>query len=113
MNRNKNFPCLVCGAIVGTSGVSNNYDSHCWGMTTTGPGALLCRTTGNYGSTIFDPEGSEFIDFVVCDDCMIEHKDRIRMVTGNTRRAKQYGKVVKEPFKEVLEYREEQKKQQP
>jgi hypothetical protein len=32
---------------------------------------VICRATGNYGSTEYDPfEGHEFLEFVLCDECL-------------------------------------------
>jgi hypothetical protein len=43
--------------------------------------AVYFRTSGNYGSTFFDPIGGHvYLDIVVCDKCLRKHKDRIRFV---------------------------------
>jgi hypothetical protein len=33
-------------------------------------GGVICRTYGNYGSAEFDPQGSEFYEFYLCDNCL-------------------------------------------
>src|SRR4029077_20185561 len=38
--------------------------------------AVLCDSTGNYGSTVFDPLfGIEKLQFIVCDKCLVERAD--------------------------------------
>jgi hypothetical protein len=45
-------------------------------------GALICKTYGNYGSTIYDenliPGGpNEWLKFIICDDCMTANSDDV------------------------------------
>jgi len=40
-------------------------------------GGLAFASHGHYGSTVFDPMDSSFIEFAVCDKCLIEHRDCI------------------------------------
>lgn len=35
--------------------------------------ALVFRSYGNFGSTVFDPLDGSYIDIVVCDTCMVEY----------------------------------------
>ena len=38
--------------------------------------AVLCDSTGNYGSTEFDPlHGDEKLEFIVCDKCLVERAE--------------------------------------
>lgn len=43
--------------------------------------AVMCNSSGNYGSTRFDPiEGGQELLFFVCDDCLVLRKERIYLV---------------------------------
>ncbi len=45
--------------------------------------AVMCRTTGNYGSTVFDPIFTgDTLHFNICDECLVAKSDSIRMTTG-------------------------------
>ena len=46
---------------------------------------LWFRASGNFGSTIFDPlppykKDSEFLQIVICDDCIVKKADRVDWV---------------------------------
>ena len=47
--------------------------------------AVICRTSGNFGSTVYDP-GPEFtgsddhIIFYVCDWCLVERQGRVVVI---------------------------------
>jgi hypothetical protein len=49
-------------------------------------GAVLCYTTGNYGSTVFDPVGdsSQFLQFYLCDECLKKKSNIINHLTSKT-----------------------------
>jgi len=38
-------------------------------------GAVVCRTSGNYGSALFDAEPG-YIEFNICDDCLAARAER-------------------------------------
>jgi len=38
------------------------------------------RATGNYGSTVWDPEGGAFLHIFICDDCLKANSDRVVVV---------------------------------
>ena len=57
------FSCFVCGKNISvTLAVSPEH----WPATSEG---LVCHAAGNYGSALFDPDGCEFLEFVICDHC--------------------------------------------
>lgn len=69
----ESLPCLVCGerllqAMPGTPEPD---------------GGVLCTTTGNYGSTVFDPFDGERLRFNVCDRCLIAAGEAGRVVSGH------------------------------
>jgi hypothetical protein len=57
------FPCLICG-----KRLDRMFDEH----EAQPDDGVMCRTGGNYGSTIFDPVGGEVIDFNICDPCFVQ-----------------------------------------
>ena len=47
--------------------------------------AVVCHTTGNYGSTVYDPApeitgSNDRVEFVVCDWCFVEKRDRMNVI---------------------------------
>lgn len=47
--------------------------------------ALIFEATGNYGSSIFDPMGNDkWLRVVICDACIVENQDKVRMVENLT-----------------------------
>lgn len=47
--------------------------------------AVMCSTYGNYGSTVFDPNGvaaaySDKLYFNICDSCLVSNRDRVMHV---------------------------------
>lgn len=59
-------PCFVCGRAL-TKVSENEQSIQCHG-------GLVFSAGGNYGSTVFDrltPGGSEFLEILVCDDCVV------------------------------------------
>lgn len=67
--------CFCCNKVIETEVnenpiiISATYD------------ALIFRATGNYGSTVFDPQPSgreDLLQIIICDDCISE---RVRRVT--------------------------------
>ena len=44
---------------------------------------LIFRSTGNYGSTIFDPDSEqreEILQIVICDDCMKMNSESVTLI---------------------------------
>lgn len=71
--RNETLPCLVCGERLFQS-MPDEPDPD---------GGVLCTTTGNYGSTVFDPFDGERIRFNLCDKCLIAAGEAGRVVSGH------------------------------
>jgi hypothetical protein len=44
--------------------------------------AIICRSYGNWGSSVYDPiaHDSEYLQFMVCDDCLSENGEHVRRV---------------------------------
>lgn len=61
--------CLVCGEQL----------KHLWDAEDQNPNdAVVWRTKGNYGSTVYDnPDALQSLEAYVCDRCMTKHADRI------------------------------------
>lgn len=59
-------------------------------------GGLRFRSTGNYGSTVYDPMGEnrQFLEIVVCDACVVKKKEKVRRVhhihTSTTAKMEQF-----------------------
>jgi hypothetical protein len=49
---------------------SNNPGNYC-------PGGTHFTSTGNYGSTVYDPMDGHKIHIIVCDDCFKQNLNRI------------------------------------
>jgi hypothetical protein len=62
-------PCFVCGKAIGTS-IS-------YGLCSTPRAAVIWRSSGNDGSTVYDSFGRSSIEMVICDDCMNARRDRV------------------------------------
>lgn len=69
-------PCFMCGkeltAVSKTDEKSNQpYDG------------VAFRANGNFGSAVFDPEPDEEpalrAEINICDDCLVAHRDRVRV----------------------------------
>lgn len=44
---------------------------------------LIFRTSGNYGSTIFDPITiEEYLEVIICDDCCKVNKESIKHISN-------------------------------
>lgn len=68
------LPCIVCGkelTPVWFSPTANKKDLH------QPHDAVMFRSSGNYGSTIFDPCDRSEIEINVCDECVVRHQNRI------------------------------------
>lgn len=58
--RKQSFPCLICGRILLRE--MDDYEAQ-------PDSGVMCSTSGNYGSTVFDPMNGERIYFNICDEC--------------------------------------------
>ena len=72
------LPCIVCGKALRNvwETVENQPD-----------GGVACATSGNYGSKVYDPGlTGEFIEFNICDECLVRAGAQGRVYTARTRR---------------------------
>jgi hypothetical protein len=37
---------------------------------------VVFHARGNYGSTVFDPLDGTYLEVLICDDCLVEHKSK-------------------------------------
>jgi hypothetical protein len=79
-------------------------------------GALVCRTSGNFGSTLYDPLvyrheiGYEFIEFYVCDECFKKKAKEARWVKYNNISVPLASSSFEDRLKEIEQIRQERKK---
>lgn len=59
--RSESFPCLVCGKIL-YRGIEE-YEAQ-------PDDGVMCATSGNYGSMVYDPMDGTQLAFNLCDDCV-------------------------------------------
>lgn len=73
--------CVCCGAKITLDQVEKKLKMDSWHVAY---GGIICRSRGNFGSTIFDPMTSdEFLEFYLCDKCVKRKARQItRVVTG-------------------------------
>lgn len=69
--------CFVCDKQLREEDVPVNENVECIGII---HDAVVCRTYGNYGSTVFDPMNSDFLEFYICDVCLINRRDKVTHV---------------------------------
>ena len=93
------LPCVVCGkALRNAFEDAENQPSD----------GVACTTHGNYGSTVYDPVlTGEFIEFNLCDECLVRAGEQGRIYTARTRRPvfmTDFGIVgsIKAPYTPVL-----------
>ncbi len=57
------FPCIICKKPLKRAFNDESQPS----------GGVMCRTNGNYGSTVYDPGSSwrEALVFNICDECIV------------------------------------------
>lgn len=71
--------CLCCGRELGLALA---------GETSVPWGAVRFTALGNYGSRVYDSVmGNEYLQVNVCDDCLVERRDRVRCVRYDDRRS--------------------------
>jgi hypothetical protein len=71
------FPahCLVCDKKVYTSAPYGTFNS--WPMAYD---SVVFHSIGNYGSTVYDADGGEYLQMVICDECLTKRAKRVRRV---------------------------------
>lgn len=70
--------CLACDKELKMEPLHGREATDCIGVVYDG---LVCRTSGNYGSEIFDSQNSEYLEFYVCDKCAKARVDKFKHVT--------------------------------
>lgn len=45
--------------------------------------AIVCRSYGNYGSREYDADSGEMLQFILCDECLVEQAERIHHLSWN------------------------------
>lgn len=72
------LPCIVCGEPL----------KNVWEDTQNQPDdGVACTTSGNYGSTVWDPVlTGEFLEFNICDPCLVRAGQQGRVYVARTRR---------------------------
>lgn len=78
MSSNCEIPCIICRKVLEEAmpGYSNNQPND----------GLMCRTGGNYGSTVFDPVDGTNLYFLICDECMEKAGEDGVVMTGRFQR---------------------------
>ena len=76
------MPCLVCGEDMRVEGETGPYVWPCIDGERSG---TLGRVHGGWNSGVYDPlihralTGEEFLQFAICDECLLEHSDRLHL----------------------------------
>lgn len=93
------LPCVICGEPL----------KNVWEDAENQPNnGVACTTHGNYGSTVYDPVlTGEFLEFNICDVCLVRVGQQGRIYTARTRRPvhmNDYGIVgsISAPYTPVL-----------
>jgi hypothetical protein len=79
------IPCIVCGEVL-EQAIPEKPESF------QPYKGLMCTTSGNYGSTIYDPVGPRSLIFIVCDSCMADVAERgwVKQMTSVPRTENHY-----------------------
>ena len=81
MDTEDSFPCLICGKVLPQCG--GNYVAQ-------PSGGVMCSTSGNYGSTVYDPVMSgDYIAFNICDQCFVIKGDEGRLMASKESASRQ------------------------
>lgn len=67
----KKVKCFICGKELEISGYNENDDPTIIQSLHDG---LWFRSSGNYGSTIFDPMDEQYLEIPICDQCVLNKK---------------------------------------
>lgn len=71
---NKPLPCIVCG--FQPESVSHD-DDYFWQPSRA---VMFDAGSGNFGSTVWDEMSDEHMWINVCDECLVERKDRVAII---------------------------------
>lgn len=61
MEKQDSFPCIICGTKL----------QACFDYVAQPDDGVMCSTSGNYGSTVYDPFDGRFLAFNICDECLV------------------------------------------
>lgn len=80
----KNVKCFVCGKELKMPWYDEKDE-----QTTIQPldDGLWFRSTGNYGSTIFDPMDEQYLEISICDKCILDKKDEVKHIHNIRRKS--------------------------
>jgi hypothetical protein len=69
------LPCIICRKklvhVEGREGLGNHPDD-----------GVACFSRGNYGSTVFDPMDGHFLEFNICDGCLVKAREQGLIALG-------------------------------
>jgi hypothetical protein len=68
----ESFPCLICGRTLLRD--MDEYEAQ-------PRDGVMCQTSGNYGSRVYDSLDLSFIAFNICDDCFEKAGEQGRLMT--------------------------------
>ena len=75
---NKKFVCVICDKQLKEYGKSKKTDNT--DVIPALENAIVCRSWGNFGSSIYDPmplQHEEFLEFYICDNCCKKKAEKI------------------------------------
>ena len=73
------LPCIVCG-----KGLKNLYGDNL------PDDGIVFSSHGNYGSQVFDPMDSTFLEINICDKCITQAANLNRVALGESFQTKHY-----------------------
>jgi len=83
VDKDNPVPCIICGKEL----------SHAFGrfhdepeITNQPNDGVACVSYGNYGSTVFDSFDGQRIEFAICDICLVERWERLRITHWHRQR---------------------------
>lgn len=75
MTNEDTLDCAICGSEVEWNGCPGMINNPC---------ATVFNAFGNYGSTMFDPMDSSYLEINICDECLETLKQKRRVLHGNS-----------------------------
>ncbi len=77
MISNTHVSCIVCQKLCSSASPVNDEDMLEWNCAPLD--AVVFRSLGNYGSTVFDEHGTAEAAILVCDECFLKHSESIKV----------------------------------
>lgn len=96
------LPCFVCGKTL-THAFGGLVETE---LRQQPNDAVIFSSHGNYGSTLFDELGEEFLELNICDECLYARSDRILHCRHRTTRHRESMPWTPDPWGEEVEQRE-------